>query len=326
MGEGDLIIREQYVTTADGWSLRLRHTLSPSHFDPNTKPLLIVPGYGMNSFIFSYHPRGTSMERCLAEGGYEVWAMDLRGQGQSFAEKTRPGATTLANYATVDVPAAIERVLSSTTTSAQTVTLVGCSLGGSIAYGYLAVTGARRVSEVIAMGAPLRWSEVHPLIKIAFASPALAARLKISNTRKWLRSAFPLIERFPSLLGMYMNPASIDTSDMQAMTQTVEDPDPQVNRDIAVWIKGRDLYLDGVNITAAMAHMTLPLFVVLSNKDGIVPASTALTAADAWGGPNVEVLEVGDDTNWYAHANLFVADDAPQLVFDPIIDWLRRHA
>ena len=79
----DLEVREQYAPTSDGWSLHLRRTRLPGCFDPATKPLLIVPGYGMNSFIFSYHPRNTSMERCLAEAGFEVWSVNLRGQGPS---------------------------------------------------------------------------------------------------------------------------------------------------------------------------------------------------------------------------------------------------
>jgi len=324
MGEPDLEVREQYVTTADGWSLQLRSTRSTSHFDPSTRPLLIVPGYGMNSFIFSFHPRGTSMERCLAEAGFEVWAMDLRGQGHSFAEKPRAGATTLKNYASVDVPAAIERVIASSKTDAQVVTLIGCSLGGTIAYGYLALSGKRRVSELIAIGAPLRWDDVHPLLRVAFASPTIAGMLKISGTRSMVQRGFPLLLRVPSLLSLYMNTATIDINQMEAMTQTVEDPNPTVNRDIAVWIKNRDLTLGNTNVTKAMGAMSLPLLVVLSNRDGIVPERTALTAAKAWGGSDVEVLKVGDDDNWYAHANLFVADDAPRLVFDPIIAWLRK--
>src|SRR5690606_30555251 len=112
-------------------------TVSPRHFEPSTKPLLIVPGYGMNSFIFSFHPRGTSMERCLAEGGFEVWAVDLRGQGHSRPRHARHGLTSLRNYAAVDLPAAVERVVASTKTTADRLVLIGCSLGGTIAYGHL---------------------------------------------------------------------------------------------------------------------------------------------------------------------------------------------
>ncbi len=326
MGVLDLQVREQYVTTADGWSLRMRRTTSPHHFDPDTKPLLIVPGYGMNSFIFSYHPRGTSMERCLAEGGYEVWALDLRGQGHSKPERSRYGESSLVNYACVDLPAAIDRVLGATKTRARTLTLVGCSLGGSIAYGYLAHDKRPRVSEMIAMGAPLVWNEIHPLIKVAFSSPTIAGAFRMSGTRTLVKTAFPILERVPSLLALYMNASTIDTQRMGEMSQTVEDPEPSVNRDIAIWMRDRDLRMRGVNVTEAMRRQTMPLLVVVSNQDGIVPERTAVAAADVWGGDDVEILRVGDERNWYAHANLFVADDAPRLVFDPIIRWLRRHA
>ena len=322
--EPSLLVREQYVTTHDGWCLHLRRTVSESHFDRRTKPILIVPGYGMNTFIFSFHPRGTSLERCLAEGGFEVWAVNLRAQGHSKPTERRPEPPSLLSYAKVDLPAAVAHVLKRTATSASTLTMVGCSLGGSIAYGYMALADNGSVSELITMGAPLRWVDVHPLMRVAFASPTVAAKLRISGTRNAVRSAVPLIRRLPSLVSMYMNTANIDMRCMADMAATVEDPDPNVNRDIAHWVRDKDLVLDGVNITAALTEMRIPLLVVLSNRDGIVPESTARIAAEVWGGTDTEVLCCGSEDNWYAHANLFVADDAPTLVFTPIIRWLRH--
>jgi len=133
-------------------------------------------------------------------------------------------------------------------------------------------------------------------------------------------------QRVPGLLSMYMNSASIDMDHLPEMTETVEDPKPGINREISLWLRAGDLSYGDVNITQAMSRLELPLLVVLSNRDGIVPESTALSVVDAWGGSDVEILEVGDDEGWYAHANLFVADDAPQRVFEPIINWLRRSA
>ena len=98
-----------------------------------------------------------------------------------------------------------------------------------------------------------------------------------------------------------------------------------MNRDIAVWMRDVDMILSGVNVTDALRRLQLPLYVIIPNKDGIVPPSTASAAADVWGGSDVEVLTVGDDENWFAHANLFIADDAPKLVFEPMIRWLRNH-
>jgi pimeloyl-ACP methyl ester carboxylesterase len=264
------------------------------------------------------------MERCLAEGGFEVWAVDLRGQGHSRPGRERYGRTSLRNYAAVDLPAAIERVVATTQTRADRLVLIGCSLGGTIAYGHLALCRKHRVAELITMGAPLRWTDIHPLIRVAFSSQTVAGLIRMNNTRGLVRTGLPMLLKIPRLLSLYMNASTIDLSAFDAMSETVEDPDPAINRDIARWLKARDLEIDGVNVTDAMAGQHMPLLVVLSNRDGIVPTRTALSVVDAWGGSDVEVLEVGDDTNWYAHANLFVANDAPQQVFDPIMRWLRQ--
>ena len=325
MNEADLSEREQFVTTGDGWSLHLRRTISPRQFDPSSKPLLIVPGYGMNSFIFGYHPRGTSMKRCLAEAGFEVWSIDMRGQGSSRPNGGGRGNIRLLDYVSQDVPVAVARVLETTDTKASELTMVGASLGGTIAYGYLSLHGAAGIAKIVSIGAPLRWVDVNPLLKLAFSSPRLAGSLRISHTRTMVRAAFPVLLRVPALLSLYMNTATIDVDRIAEMMETVEDPDPGVNRDLSMWIRHGDLKLDGVNVTNALGGLSVPLLVILSNRDGIVPEGTAMTVVDAWGGSDVEVLRVGDDANWYAHANLFVANDAPRLVFAPLIDWLRRH-
>jgi hypothetical protein len=96
-----------------------------------------------------------------------------------------------------------------------------------------------------------------------------------------------------------------------------------VNREIAAWVQRRDLMLRGVNVTEGVGHATMPLLVVKANRDGIVPAATALSARDAWGGP-VDVLEVGADPGWYAHADLFVGDHAERDVFAPLAAWFER--
>lgn len=320
-----LTITEQFLSTHDGWSLELRRTASPAHFDARAEPLLIVPGYGMNNFIFGYHPRGTSLERCLAEGGFEVWSMNLRRQGGSRPARRNAGEVSLHAYATVDVPAAIEHVLAHTRTHASSLTLIGASLGGTISYGYLALHRAAPVSALVTMGSPLRWDEAHPLVRMALGSPRLAGAVPIRGARPLLRATLPALLQIPGLLGFYMNPESIDMRRVAELTKTVEDPHPAVNRDIAEWLRTRDLELGGVNVTRALASLEQPLLLVLSNRDGMVPEATAMSAASAWGGA-VEVLRVGDERNWYAHANLFVADDAPTLVFDPMIRWLHDKA
>lgn len=322
-----LEIAELTATTADGWSLPLKRTIDPSRLDPARRPLLIVPGYGMNGFIFGFHPRGTSLERFLAEAGLEVWTADLRGQGRARAVEPGAEGPSLRRYAERDVSAAIDTVLARTASRADRVDVLGASLGGSITFAHLALSAERshRVASVVAVGSPLRWEEVPPILRVPFASTRLAGALRVSGARALAGRVLPLVRHAPGLLGMYMNVAHVDLDAAAELVRTVEDPHPRVNRDIALWLRARDMVLRGVNVTDALRRETGPLLLVLANRDGIVPERVARSAARAWGGSDVTELRIGTPDDWYAHADLFVGHESPERVFAPIADWLRAH-
>lgn len=320
-----LDIRHHDIATPDGWLLSAKQTTCPERLDSTLAPLLIVPGYGMNAYIFGFHPRGTSLERCLAEQGFNVWSINLRGQAESRRTRSNAPGPNLLSYATEDIPATIDHVLQSSAGAHQRVDILGASLGGTIAYGYLAVMGEERVRALVAVGAPLVWNSLHPALRLVFGSRRAASLVRFRGTRALARAALPLLARSPKLLSIYMNTSIVDVSQAGDLTRTVEDPVPAVNRDIAEWIKQRDLVLRGVNVSHALQQCTIPLLIVLSNRDGIVPAPAALAAAELWGAPSeVKVLEVGDDVGWYAHADLFVSNPAPDTVFTPIASWLKN--
>lgn len=294
--------------------------------DPARRPLLIVPGYGMNAFIFGFHPRGTSLEGHFAERGVEVWTANLRGQGRSRATRTPAAGPTLARYAQEDLAAVVELVLRETETKADRIDVLGASLGGSITFAHLALSPAHRFASVIAVGSPLRWADVPLVLRIPFASRRVAGALRVTGTRKMAERILPFVKHAPGLLGMYMNASHVDLEAASELVRTVEDPDPAVNRDIAGWMKAGDLVIDGVNVTDAVGREKGPLLVVLANKDGIVPERVAASAARAWGGTDVTTLRIGTDEDWYAHADLFVGNAAPEVVFDPMERWLRERA
>ncbi len=323
VSESDLEIEQHEARTPDGWLLELRVARSPAHFAGGL-PVAIVPGYGMNSFIFSFHPRGTSMERSLCEAGYEVWSLNLRSQGGSRRIRSDAGEPSLRVYAETDLSVAIDAVLERSATGAERVQLIGASLGGSLAYAHLALVPEHRIAGVVAVGSPLRWEALHPALAVAFRSPRLVGMLRFSGTRRMARAVLPIAARIPHALDVYMNASHVDLSRAREMTQTVEDPIPRVNRDIAKWISERDMVLAGTNVTEALRGSTLPLLCVLSNRDGIVPTPAAMSAASVWADSAVQVLTIGDEHNWYAHADLFVGDEAPARVFAPIASWLAR--
>lgn len=313
--------------TPDGWILAMRRTTSATHAllagTAPRRPVLIVPGYGMNSFIFGYHPNGRSIEAHLAWRGFEVWSVDLRGQGRSRradgASKKRFG---LEELSLVDVEAAVSEVLAHTATGANSVDVIGASLGAALMFGHAGINRDARLGSLVSFGGPLRWEKVHPLLALAFRSPALAGALPFRGTRTLARYALPMLAKVPSILSVYLNPRITDISRAHELVQTVEDPIPQVNREIAEWIRDRDLTLRGVNVTHAVASLTNPLLCVVAMGDGIVPPETAsaphrLTSARA-----KRVIEVGDASTHIAHADLFISNDAHRMVFDPVAQWL----
>ncbi|MGZ3476859.1 MAG: alpha/beta hydrolase [Polyangiales bacterium] len=317
---------EREAHTADGWRLVLERTRSTDHFERSLPPVVIVPGYGMNGFIFGFHPRGMSLTRHLAEAGFEVWCANLRRQGASRPTRESAGAPSLRALAEHDVTTAIDAVLSHTATTASKVSVIGCSLGGALAYAHLALHASPKIGALVTVGSPLRWLDVSPLFALPARLPRVLALLRVSGTRRLASFGLPLLARVPRLLSLYMNAAHVDLSCAAELAQTVEDAHPRTNHDIARWIAARDMILGGVNVTTSLARQNLPLLVVIGNRDGIVPEGSALSVLEAWGGSDKEVLRVGTPDDWYAHADLFIGDEAPNVVFDPIARWLHLRA
>jgi len=265
------------------------------------------------------------MEAALACAGFEVWSVNLRHQGDSRRHDADAPAPSLRAFATIDLPAAVDGVLARTLTHTQRLDLLGCSLGGSIAYAALALKQDAPVGAVVAMGSPLRWTDIHPAVRVAFSSPTLVGAVPFAGTRTFARLAFPILARVPGLLSIYMNTSHVDIRRADALIQTVDDPHPRVNKDIAYWMQQRDMVLGGVNVSEQLAKIDLPLLLVLANRDGIVPPTSALSIMDVWGGEDIDILRVGNRSRWYSHADLFIGDASLQDVFTPIAHWLMRH-
>jgi pimeloyl-ACP methyl ester carboxylesterase len=230
----------------------------------------------------------------------------------------------MARYAHEDVLAAIDFVLATSEGGHDRLDVLGASLGGSITFTHLSRAAQRdRIASVIAIGSPLRWETVPLVLRLPFASRRIAGLVRVSGARRLASTILPLVKRAPAVLAMYMNAAHVDLDAASDLVRTVEDPDPVVNRDLAGWMKEKDLVVDGVNVTRAMADVTHPLLLVVANEDGIVPERVATSAARAWGGRDVTTLRIGTPNDWYAHADLFVGHESPTLVFAPIERWLR---
>lgn len=300
----------------------MRQVQDARAFDPHLPPVLVIPGYGMNSSIFSYHPSGRSMEECFAAAGFEVWSVDLRGQGDTFCTREQK-SYGLVQLATVDVRTALRTVRERSFTEAPGIHAIGCSLGATLLYLNLAHPEPVPVSSLVSIGGPLRWVDVHPLLRRLFVSPRLAGFIPIRGTRQTVRLLLPLLLRFPKLLSPYLHPDLIDTSDIDRLVQSVEDPSPRLNREIAEWIHERELLAGGRTLGEVLAGSEVPLLCVAADADGIVPPSCVFSAYYASGAAVREKILVGGEGRHFAHADLFVSRYSQELVFEPVANWLR---
>ncbi|MCG8419755.1 MAG: alpha/beta hydrolase [Proteobacteria bacterium] len=308
------------VSNRDGWRLGLRRVVDDRAQQPHLRPLLFVPGYCMNTFLFGYHPAGNPVEEYLAAAGFEVWSMALRAQDGSEPEGDSSGNFGLRDVAAVDIPVAIAHLLAHS--SHQAVDLIGCSLGGTMVFTHLALQPDSPVGSVVAVGAPLRWIKINPLIKTAFSSTSLARHLPIRGMRGMAKRLLPLLRHAPWLMSIYMHPNIIDMDKADQFVQVVEDPNPQLNEEIARWIHHGDLVIDGTNITEALRDMDHPLLVLTGNADGIVPAETARFVLHWVASRRKNYVEVGDRRRKFAHADLYISRYSHELVFEPLSKWL----
>lgn len=303
-----------------GW--RLGITRYRGELDPKSRPTLIVPGYGMNSFIFNFHPTGPSLVESLVARGLEVWTVDLRGQGRSIRARGHH-RYDLSDLAIEDIGATISHVLATTETGAKKLDLIGCSLGAALSFAHVAIVEEAPVHALVSMAGLVTWRQTHPLVRLAFGSPRVAGWMRVKNTRRLARLALPVLSKVaPSLISVYINERSTDLSQAARMVQTVEDPHPTINREIAEWIRRGDLVIRGVNVSARLPLMQHPFFCVVANDDGIVLPATSRHTFDAIGSSRKEILFVGDSDMPIAHADLFLCKGAQPRIFSPVADFL----
>lgn len=312
------------IDNGAGWSISLKRVPARG-VARKAGPALIVPGYGMNSFIFGFHPRGLSLEDFLASRGIETWSADLRGMGRA---KNTGGNEDfgLADYVD-DVKVAVDAVIERSEIENPKIDLIGCSLGATLVFSYLALHPDAPVNCAVNFGGLVTWKKIHPAVRIAFASTRVVEKVHLKHTRTIAGLALPLIiKHAPKLLAIYMNTESTDTSNAATMVQTVEDPVTHVNIDIAHWLKDRELTVRGVNVSRALGEMTYPHMTVLAKDDGIVPPETARALFEGIASTDKEILEVGGNDHPMAHADLFLATGAQDLIFKPLSEFLLKHA
>lgn len=291
-------------------------------------PVIIVPPLMVKPVIFDLRP-GHSMVGRLCERGFDTYMLDFGVP----TEKDRE--IRVDDYVSEFIPDAIQKVLEHT--GAPAVSLVGWSMGGIMSYTYCAMRGRDAgVRNLVTIGAPLDFSKMFPFNALARLSkvPGVMGLLDaLGNippvlTRNSFKLLAPtkLITRRFALMQNYWDRDWI--AGYESMRNWVDEfiPYPgaafkQFVQDFVRDDKLRRGHLkingEGVDLT----RMDTNVLVVAGTVDDVAPEESVVAAVD-----ELPVDDISDIRVPMGHIGLVAGSAAPELVWDPMSDWLARRS
>ncbi len=313
-----------YATTRDGWRIAL-HRYKKKH----AKGVALLC-HGLGSNRFDLDAPGSSLARYLFDGGFDVWVIDLRGAGQS----SRP---TLFNrlrydwnfddYLYHDLPAALRLIHERTGT--EKVHWIGHSMGGMLAYAYLALWGERSIRSVVTVGSPAFSHMRRPILDTVLKLYGLARPIrKVPN-----RSLARLVSFFPGPARttwgrVVMNPRNISSRRAKTLLRVaVEDIPISLLDQFVDWYRHREfrMHYGTFDYRKALQNIKVPTMIVAGSKDWLTPPEDLEMVFDQLGSEDKEYLCVGRANGFsgeYGHIDLILGSQAQDEVFPEIYRWL----
>lgn len=294
---------------------------------PPGPPVLLVHGFGQNRY--AWHLGGRSLVNFLAHQGFDVWNLDLRGQGRSRRAGSRP-PSGIDPFVKEDLPAAIETIREQT--GAPKVFLVGHSLGGLLCYA-AAPERPDAVRGIVTIGAPLDFGRDNALLLAVAGLVEVLARLRVRPPARsfpaggigrhlarrravWEQTAWRLGLAFwatgsfePEILREY-GARAFDRANV-----------PVLVRMLRMGATRRFTSDDGeVDYAARFFEIDVPLLVVAGTRDRLATPRAVRPAFDGSRAQSRSYREFPD-----GHADLVTGRFAPSRSWRAILGFLRSH-
>jgi polyhydroxyalkanoate synthase subunit PhaC len=292
-------------------------------------PLLLTHGFGQNRY--AWHLSSRSFANHLAQQGFDVFNVDLRGHGRS-RHLGSEGSHSVDDYILHDIPAAIDEVLS--ITQREKTFLLGHSLGGLIGCASAGLS-CGSIAGIVAIGVPYRFTQGSlSLTLIARAIAALAGvgvfkavharipvrgvgRLLHSSRRAWDHPSVPIPVRpwspgslEPALLEEYLLRA-FDTASIGSLVQLAHAAQ-----------SGSFQSVDrSVDYGTAFEACNIPLLVIAGTDDRLAPPASVRPAYDRSQSRDKIYHQLP-----FGHADLLLGRTAPQSTWPIVTRWLDSRA
>jgi len=311
----------RFTDAADGWRIAIARRAPRG--EPRVPPVLLCHGLSVNRGSLDFGVPRYSLALALAEAGFDCFAIDLRGHGDS--RRGRPRNWSFDTYLSQDIPAALEDVRAAT--GASQVLWVGHSQGALL--GLVAASAfAARIAGVVALAPPTHFhaqDALRKLLPCAFLATGHGHRLLA-------RAATPIAGWFhPALAQFAWNSRNIDPRVYrQVLANVVEDVPPRVLAQFLDWMR-RDRFgsVDGLtDYRASLAGARQPALFVSGAVDLLAPPPAVRAAFEIWAGEKEYWIagrssELSTD---YGHSDLIFGRRAPEEIYPRVVAFLRAHS
>ena len=332
-----------YAVTEDGWEIAVYHY--PAKNEKQDKyPVVLCHGMALNSFYW-HVTADNNFPQWLADRGYDVWACDLRGNGQSRYRKRydrfvgintrkKSGAYwTVDDYANFDVPAVLRYV--SEKTGKPKISWIGHSMGGMVLYAYLVNhPDDELVGNFVTLGSPIIMPQPPNDIlgKMVKDADIINVALDMKLMKMVLRSAATASLMAPNELDiLYYRRDNVTSAAIVSLwANSCENIERGVSEQLMEMVKTGDFWsaaLDTDYATEAR-RINVPILLICAKADNMAPEIAVQYAYHRVGSADKTYRLFALANKYsadYGHCDLITGKNARREVYPVIIEWLDEH-
>ena len=288
--------------------------------------IMLVHGFGQNRY--TWHVSRRSFSAYLADLGWDVFNVDLRGHGRSLGfDGSRP--QVLDEYILEDLPACAREI--EELSGHDSLVVIGHSMGGLIAYCAAATELKSRTQAIVTIGSPYRFGQGSMRLR-ALGGILRAARWTgaLDNTELPLKFVGHHLRRRRAFWDSPLTPKPVRPWRPGAVETEVLDEYLGLAFEHTNFGIGLDIIAGGdrvalrsgdgrIDYGAAFETLNVPLLVVAGDSDDLAPPASVRAAYDRSGSDDktFRVYPLG-------HVDLVLGRSAVTTVWPLVSDWLAR--
>jgi pimeloyl-ACP methyl ester carboxylesterase len=318
-----------FVATRDGWRIALHRYPAPPG-SARRDPVFLCHGLGSNRFdLDAPH---ASLAQYLNRAGFDAWVVELRGGGQSSRPRWYNRLRydwNFDDYLYHDLPAALSFIHHET--GRPKVHWVGHSMGGMLAYAYLAIWNDHSVRSVVTAGSPSFSRIERPILDTLLTVHRAARPIRRVPNRALghLASLAPRLAR-DTVGQLLLNPRHVSAVEVRSLLRlAVEDIPLTLIDQFASWYHRKEFRLSygTFDFREALRHIRTPILVIAGARDWLTPPEDLRLVYEQLGSPDKSFIVAGKDHGFsenYGHVDLILGNRAESEIYPHVLAWLER--